>query len=115
LLSAVCRNILSPAIAERIGTLVTAESIDWPEIALPRRSVLAGTETQIRLIPHLGESVLFKKRLDYETPVFRWLEQNVLEYDLVIDIWANIGVYSVFLDALIKSRPEARLQARHRF
>jgi FkbM family methyltransferase len=28
----------------------------------------------------------------------------------VIEIGANIGVYSVFLDALIKSRPEARLK-----
>jgi FkbM family methyltransferase len=65
------------------------------------------------LIPHLGEfdqAVLFKKRLDYETPVFRWLEQNVVEYDLVIEIGANIGVYSVFLDALIKSQPEVRLK-----
>src|SRR5262249_18303964 len=31
-------------------------------------------------------------------------------YDLVIEIGANIGVYSVFLDALIKSRPDARLK-----
>ena len=43
-------------------------------------------------------------------PVFCWLEENATEYDLVIVIGANVGVYSVFLDALIKSRPEARLK-----
>jgi FkbM family methyltransferase len=92
---------------------VATTSIDWPKIAFLPRSVLVGTQTEIRLIPHLGEfdqAVLFKKRLDYEMPVFCWLERNVLAYDLVIEIGANIGVYSVFLDALIKSRPKARLK-----
>ena len=51
----------------------------WPEIAFVPRSALVGVRTEIRLIPHLGkfdQAVLFKKRLDYETTVFCWLERN---------------------------------------
>ena len=72
----------------------------WPEIAFVPRSALVGVRTEIRLIPHLGkfdQAVLFKKRLDYETTVFCWLERNAVDYDLVIEIGANIGVYSVQL------------------
>jgi FkbM family methyltransferase len=112
-ISVVCRNILGPRLAEQIGSPVTAQSIDWPEMAFSPRCVLTGTHTEIRLIPHLGEfdqEVLFKMSLRYETPVFGWLERNAIDYDLVIEIGANIGVYSVFLDALIRSRPDARLK-----
>src|SRR5262249_11218158 len=55
--------------------------------------------------------VLFGRRLNYEQPVFCWLEQNVNEhYDAVIEIGANVGVYSVFFDALIKANPDSRLR-----
>jgi hypothetical protein len=93
-ISALCRHVLSRPLGARIGSLVTATSIDWPDITFPPRSVLVGTQTEIRLIPHLGEfdqAVLFKKRLDYETPVFCWLERNAVAYDLVIEIGANVG------------------------
>ena len=86
--------------ARESRSLMTATSIDWPEIAFAARSALVSVRTEIRLIPHLGEFdqvVSFKKRLDYETPVFCWLERNAVDYDLVIEIGANIGVYSVQL------------------
>jgi FkbM family methyltransferase len=113
IISVLCRHVLGPRLGARIGSLVTTTSIDWPKIAFLPRSVFVGAQTEIRLIPHLGEfdqAVLFKKRLDYETPIFCWLERHALAYDLVIEIGANIGVYSVFLDALIKSRPDALLK-----
>ena len=112
-ISTLCRNVLGAPLGARTAPLMPATSIDWPEIAFAPRSALVGVRTEIRLIPHLGEfdqAVLFKKRLDYETPVFCWLERNAVDYDLVIEIGANIGVYSVFLDALIKSRPDSRLK-----
>jgi FkbM family methyltransferase len=46
----------------------------------------------------------------YEREVFAWLEQATERYDAVIEIGANVGIYSVFLDALIKARPGARLR-----
>jgi len=57
------------------------------------------------------QSVLFTKRLDYEQPVFCWLEKNATErYDIVIEIGANVGLYTVFLDALIRRNPVSRLR-----
>ena len=48
--------------------------------------------------------------MDYEQEVFVWLEQNAPKaYDIVIEIGANVGIYTCFLDALIKADPEARL------
>jgi FkbM family methyltransferase len=70
--------------------------------------------TEIKLRPHLGEfdqDVLFQKTLHYEMPVFTWLEQNVAStYDAVIEIGANVGVYSVFFDAMIGANPGGRLR-----
>jgi FkbM family methyltransferase len=68
--------------------------------------VSVGHKTKISLIPHLGEfdqTALFLKTLDYEAPVFEWLATNAaMKYDLIIEIGANIGVYTVFLDALTR-------------
>jgi FkbM family methyltransferase len=68
--------------------------------------VTVGNNTKISLIPHLGEfdqGALFTETLDYETPVFEWLAANApTKYDLIIEIGANVGVYTVFLDSLTK-------------
>lgn len=66
-----------------------------------------GARTEVALVPHWNEfdqEVLFLNTLEYETPVFRWLEDNVPEsYDLILEIGANAGIYSVFFDALFRS------------
>jgi FkbM family methyltransferase len=76
--------------------------------------VILGARTEVMLTPHIGEfdwAVLFGRQLNYEQPVFCWLEQNANErYDAVIEIGANVGVYSVFFDALIKASPDSRLR-----
>ena len=41
---------------------------------------------------------------NYEAPVFEWLKDCAAkEYDMIIEIGANVGIYTVFLDALIKA------------
>jgi FkbM family methyltransferase len=76
------------------------------------KAVLVGSKTEISLIPHLGEvdqAALFLKTLDYEAPVFKWLMANVpIKYDLVLEIGANVGVYSVFFDRMA-SLPGSKL------
>jgi FkbM family methyltransferase len=80
----------------------------WPAFDFAPRSVVLGKATEIRLIPHIGEfdqQALFSRRLDYEPAVFAWFEENALQYDLIVEIGANVGIYSVFFDALARRRP----------
>lgn len=76
----------------------------------PRR-VRLGDRTEVCLIPHWNEfdqEALFLNVLEYEVPVFRWLEANVAAtYDLVVEIGANAGLYTVFFDALFKGSARA--------
>ncbi len=78
----------------------------WPEMDFGPRRVRLGTRTEVALIPHWDEfdqEALFLNTLEYEEPVFRWLEDNVAEsYDLILEVGANAGLYSVFFDALFK-------------
>lgn len=71
-----------------------------------------GDRTEVNLIPHWNEfdqEALFLNALEYEVPVFRWLEANVAAtYDLVLEIGANAGLYTVFLDALFKGRAHGK-------
>ena len=112
--SAICRNCVGSQFGARMANLLGGRGINWPQIAFRPRSVIVGARTEVMLTPHIGEfdwAVLFGRRLNYEQPVFCWLEQNVNErYDAVIEIGANVGVYSVFFDALIKASPNSRLR-----
>jgi FkbM family methyltransferase len=113
-ISAICRNLVGSQFSARVANLLGGHGIHWPQIAFRPRSVVVGTRTEIMLTPHIGEfdwAVLFGRRLEYEQPVFCWLEQNVSEhYDTVIEIGANVGVYSVFFDSIIKANPNSRLR-----
>ena len=80
----------------------------WPEVQFRPRRVEVAEGIKIRIIPHLGQpdaEVLFYQQLQYERPVFEWLRQNAGQYDTVIEIGANVGLYTVFFDALIKQQP----------
>lgn len=112
--SALCRNVLSQNWVRHIEVMVVYSGVRWPSMTLNARAVIVGNCTKVMLMPHLGEfdqAILFSRRLDYEAGTFRWLEREATEYDAVIEIGANVGVYSVFLDALIKSSPGSRLRA----
>ena len=85
----------------------------WPVIDFRPRKVTLGTHTNVALYPHLGEfdeEALFRRRLSYERQCLRWLEERVSDnYDSIIEIGANVGLYSVFFDQLSR-RPNARLK-----
>src|SRR5690349_2839076 len=97
LLSLVARRIDCPSISQRISNSISG--VQWPELNLPPRTVrTAGIE--ILLHPHPGEfdlEALFSKTLTYEANIFRWLEWQAGDFDAVIEIGANIGVFTVFL------------------
>jgi FkbM family methyltransferase len=79
----------------------------WPELTFKPRTVAVTERVIVSIVPHLGEfdqAALFRKKLNYEAPVFKWFEHYAArEYDMVIEIGANVGIYTVFLDTLIKA------------
>jgi FkbM family methyltransferase len=71
----------------------------WPDVALPDRAVRVGTRHAVRLVPHAGEfdfDALFFRQLVYESEVFVVLESRLPRYDAIIEIGANVGVYTVY-------------------
>jgi FkbM family methyltransferase len=116
-IAAIARN-LGPA-GSLMEWSVTGQNVAWKPVAFPPRRVTVGERTAIVLRPHLGEfdqAALFTRRLGYEEPVFIWLERYAASrYDAVVEIGANVGVYSVFFDALIKSHPKGKLRHVYSF
>ncbi len=56
-------------------------------------------DVKLNLIPHPGEfdfRALFSMSLDYEQEVFEVLSARMNLYDSIVEIGANVGVYSVF-------------------
>lgn len=100
------------SLQRRIRNSICSNGHDWPAMDFAPRKVRVGARTEVALIPHWNEfdqEALFLNALEYEVPVFRWLEDNVVEsYDLILEIGANAGLYSVFFDALFKKSPVAR-------
>ena len=113
--SLLSRHCLPPFVSSRLMNSVCSDGTAWPPIAFAEREVVVGRSTCIRLVPHLGEfdrTVLFSKSLDYERATFVWLEVHAAEtYDRIIEIGANVGVFTVFFNQLIKTHPGARLKS----
>lgn len=109
MISLLSRNLFPPGLAARAHNSVCGYSRGrhWPAMTLAPRRARMGTSTEVRLIPELSgfeAEVLFSKKFGYEPALVHWLEANVVaNYDLVIEIGANVGIYTVFLDALYRA------------
>jgi FkbM family methyltransferase len=78
--------------------------VQWPDVDLRARQITAAT-TSIKLKPHVGEfdfDAAINKRLQYEPEVFAYLESTLANYDSVIEIGANVGVFTVFFAKHVK-------------
>lgn len=102
----VSRRFLPVTLQRRVRNSICSNGHDWPKMDFSPRRVLLGARTEVALIPHWNEfdqEALFLNALEYEVPVFHWLEANVAAtYDLILEIGANAGLYTVFFDALFK-------------
>lgn len=87
----------------------------WPDIELRPRLVRLGAQVEVKLTPHVQEfdfDVLFYKHLPYERAVFALLEGRASTYDAVIEIGANVGVFTLFFTQLLAAqRPAAQIYA----
>lgn len=108
-ISWISRNLLPLSAQRRVRNAICSYGHPWPDFAFAPCRVRVGARSRIALIPHWGEfdqEALFLSALEYEVPVMRWLEDNVgTTYDLVIEIGANAGLYTVFFDTLMKNAP----------
>jgi FkbM family methyltransferase len=76
--------------------------VTWPEIELSPRQTLVTPDTLVALRPHAGEfdfQCLFSRRLSYEPEVFAVLQGLLGQYGAIVEIGANVGVYTLFLAA----------------
>lgn len=106
LMSWTSRTLLPVSLQRRVRNSICSHGHKWPEMGFRAHRVRLGTATEVALVPHWDEfdqEALFLTTLEYETPVFAWLEDNVADtYDLILEIGANAGLYTVFFDALLK-------------
>ena len=95
---AMMRHLPDGTLKLRVANSVA--SVVWPELSLPPQRVVLGDQTEVWLRPHPGEAdfgALLSRRLVYEPEVFRWLEAELLAYEAVIEIGANVGLFTVFM------------------
>lgn len=89
----------TPAFPLKEAVIQTISSARWPEVSHGPRSVSVCGGISLNLIPHHGEfdfRALFSKALDYEREVFELLSERIDLYDAVVEVGANIGVFSIF-------------------
>ncbi|HUN21939.1 MAG TPA: FkbM family methyltransferase [Anaerolineales bacterium] len=82
------------------------QTIRWPEVKFSPQNIFITPQTQIRIIPHVNEFdfvYLFKKGLVYEAEVFNFLASKVKSYEAIVEIGANIGIYTCYFSAIAKT------------
>ena len=98
------RFLLPESVAGRLANNLSG--VVWPSVRLPPARVRLGASTDVLLHPHLGEfdaEALVRRVLTYETAVFRWLEPRIASYDVIIEIGANVGIFTVFFSRIVRA------------
>jgi len=84
----------------------TIRSTRWHNLSLKPQTIQLGSRVNVQLTPHLQEfdfDALFFKEFKYESEVFAVIEERANVYDGVIEIGANVGVFTVFFAKLFAS------------
>jgi hypothetical protein len=79
--------------------LNSVNSVAWKELALKPQSIIVGEKAQFKIIPHIPEfdsQSLFAKKMYYEAEVFDYLDKCMDEFDSVIEIGANVGIFTLY-------------------
>ena len=105
------RALLPTSLQHRVHNSLFGYGYRWPQLQFAPRQVRLGKDTDVLLTPHVGEfdeQALFFRSLPYEQALFTWLEPRVGDYGTIIEIGANVGVYSVFFDRIARHLPPNR-------
>ncbi len=102
-----------PALRRRAINILS--TVDWPAAALRPRLVRVGSSSEIYLRPHNHEfdiEAVLGGRLSYETEVFALLDKVADAYDIIIEIGANVGLFTLYFSKrLMKKGPNAHIFA----
>jgi len=85
--------------------VITLRNINWNLSELKPQTVSLGSNTNVRLTPHPGEfdfDTLFFRHLGYEMEVFKTLEDRATTYDVIIEIGANVGVFTIYFSKMME-------------
>lgn len=98
---------------QRNQLLNTLKAVTWPDEALRAQQVVLGADTQVRLIPHNGEfdfAVVLGGNVPHEPEVIAFLDRRAADYDAIVEIGANVGMFTLFLSQkLAKANRSGRL------
>lgn len=87
----------------------------WPiERLRPRQVPFAGTPYRVTLVPHPGMidfEAQFTSTFSYEPEVVRFLEQLLPQIDRVVEIGANVGIFTVYFSRSFAERGHGRIYA----
>ena len=95
------------SLRQRQQVLNSMATVTWPENALGSCRVTLGSGTQVKLHPHNGEfdfAAVLGGRMHYEEEVFSFLDSRIADYDAVIEIGANVGVFTVYFGKQLEQR-----------
>lgn len=109
LLSALLRKL--PAAKFKSQIINSVNSVEWPEVELLPQPITVGTATTFKIIPHFYEfdfEAVANRRLCYEQEVFCFLEKKLEEYDIIIEIGANVGIFTAFFASAIATNQRCR-------
>lgn len=111
LLGAVLRA--TPMFPLKGNILNSVRSYPWPDVELPARMVNLCRGVQVKMIPHVGEfdfHALLSRDLSYETEVFEHLLSRIAAFDAIVEVGANVGVYTLFF-AKTRNNPAVPIYA----
>ena len=76
----------------------------WSEVDLPVQHTKIGG-IPIKIVPHFNEydfESLLMQDLNYEEEIFSYLKTSGRAYDAIIEIGANVGIYTLFFASFFK-------------
>lgn len=74
------------------------QQVNWPGINFAPQSTSIGN-MPLQLIPHMGEfdfDSLIYRQMPHEPELYEFLNKIINDFDLVFDIGANVGIFSVY-------------------